>query len=546
MKTGPTTIKDIARKLNISPSTVSRALRNHPDISAETKNNVATLVEELDYHPNLIAASLQKRKTNTIGIIVPEIRHDFFSTVISGIEDVSYQADYTIMVCQSNEDSDKESKIIKALVSNRVDGLMISISQNTLDPAPFLSLKRQNVPFVFFDRIFDDINVSKVIVNDFESAEQAVEHLILRGYKRIAHLAGPEYISISKDRLQGYKSTLKKHGIPYQEELVIHGGFSEDDWRWVPRLVMKPGEETFWLPNYFIEMWGDRRMFSCGYNVQGQYLWPQVNSPDNTLVPGSWFHLTFIRDTSRNILLQITHDANRELVVFNVAEYDPITGNLPTQTSMPFHIGFGGGGADSWLDGFVDEIRISDVVREVPIPPIITEVTELENQLASVGSYEINANITTLFPSTTVQSATLHYNVGSGWQELPMAAAGDVYSASISGQPLGSVIKYYLSAVADNGLRAVMPVTAEGEDPFYYSFGVYAPNTQTLDLTFEEGTGTVIDHSDYGQAVTMVGKSPLPAMRQSVITAFTLRVIRVIWKWIRRYWLVRSIQLTFG
>ena len=229
MKTGHTTIKDIARELNISPSTVSRALRNHPDISAETKTKVAAQVEELDYHPNLIATSLQKSKTNTIGIIVPEIRHDFFSTVISGIEDVCYESDYTIMVCQSNENSEKESRIIKALVSNRVDGLMISISQTTKDPEPFLSLKRQNVPFVFFDRVIEDIEASKVVVDDFAGAEQAVEHLISRGYKRIAHLAGPKYISISKDRLKGYQSALTKHSIPYQEKLVIHGGFSEND-----------------------------------------------------------------------------------------------------------------------------------------------------------------------------------------------------------------------------------------------------------------------------------------------------------------------------
>ena len=229
MKFTQITIKDIAQKLNISPSTVSRALRNHPDIKPKTKELVVSLARELDYHPNSIAQSLQKKRTNTIGVIVPEIRHHFFSSVISGIEDVGYEAGFTIIVCQSNEDSKREEINIRALLSNRVAGLLISISQTTENDESFFMLQRRNIPFVFFDRVLKNFKTSKVIVDDFDGAFKAVEHLILSGYKRIAHLAGPQYISISNDRLQGYLFALQKYNIPFENELVIYGGFNEED-----------------------------------------------------------------------------------------------------------------------------------------------------------------------------------------------------------------------------------------------------------------------------------------------------------------------------
>ena len=231
MKSNNPTIKDIAKKLKISPSTVSRALRDHPDISKETKSKVQTLAQKIYYQPNSIAQSLKARKTYTIGVIVPEIRHDFFSTVISGIEDVAYDRGYTILVSQSHENEEKERLNIKAMISNRVDGLMISISQNTRNKEPFLSLKRQKIPFIFFDRAFKDADfeTSMVVVDDFEGAQTAVEHLIEKGYRRIAHFAGPEFIPISRNRLQGYKSALKKHNIRYDKQLVIQGGFNEED-----------------------------------------------------------------------------------------------------------------------------------------------------------------------------------------------------------------------------------------------------------------------------------------------------------------------------
>lgn len=289
---------------------------------------------------------------------------------------------------------------------------------------------------------------------------------------------------------------------------VFTFGEGSSDWRWVPRLVIKTGDEVFWRPNYFVEMWGDNRMFSCGYHTADQSAWPQVNTPNNTMEPGIWFHLTFIRNTEKHILLQIVHNADRELIVFATADYNSFEAppdTPPIVTDQPVHIGFAGGGNDSWLDGFVDEIRISNVVREFPIPPVITNVTRVENQLASISSYEIGANITTLFENE-ITKAMLHYNIGGNWTEVDLTeVATDSFAVAIPGQPIGTVIRYYVSAEADNGMRAVDPQTAESETPYYYSFGIYEPNTQTIELTFEEGQGNPTDASSYGNIVSMVG-----------------------------------------
>ena len=188
----PATIKDLAKELNLSASTVSRALRDHPDISPLTKKRVISLANKLDYHPDSIAQSLQTQKTKTIGVIVPEIKQPFFASVINGIEELAYSAGYTIIVCQSNETYDREVLYTRTLVSHRVAGLLVSLSQTTQNLDHFKALQRRGVPIVFFDRVNDDIEASKVVVDDYNGAFAAVDHLIKSGYKRIAHLAGPK------------------------------------------------------------------------------------------------------------------------------------------------------------------------------------------------------------------------------------------------------------------------------------------------------------------------------------------------------------------
>jgi len=223
------TIIDIAKQLNISPSTVSRALRNHPDINPDTKSKILSVADELRYNPNRLAQSLKSKITKTIGIIVPEIKHEFFSSVISGIEHMGYSSGYSILLTQSNEDYQREIMNTKTLLSHRVDGILVSVSENTVDVDHFKSVMKNKVPLVFFDRVSADLQCATVECDDYHGAFTAVEHLIQRGYKRIAHVAGYEHTSIGKSRLRGYRDALSKHGIPFDPQWVRYGGLNEED-----------------------------------------------------------------------------------------------------------------------------------------------------------------------------------------------------------------------------------------------------------------------------------------------------------------------------
>mgnify|MGYP000235860772 CR=1 FL=1 len=223
------TIKDIARRLGIAPSTVSRALHDHPDISRETKERVLALAQKHHYQPNQIAKSLQTRRTNTVGVVVPEIQHHFFSSVISGVEGLAHKAGYTIMVCQSHEDLEREVMNLRALASHRVAGILISVSKGTTDFSHLESVIAQGIPLVQFDRVVDSLDTSKVTVDDCNGAYVGVKHLIDAGYTRIAHIAGSQGVAISLNRLEGYRRALRDHGFPEDEELVIHAGFQEKD-----------------------------------------------------------------------------------------------------------------------------------------------------------------------------------------------------------------------------------------------------------------------------------------------------------------------------
>lgn len=221
MKRHQITIIDIARELNISKSTVSRALRGHPDINAETKKAVLELAGKLEYEPNLLAASLVRSRSNTVGMIVPEFLTPFFPTVIMGAQEILSQAGYNVMICQSNESYETEVANAKALLSTRVDGLLVSISKETRHTEHLQTFHRKGIPVVCFNRICESLPVSKVVVDDYAGAFAATEHLIQTGRKRIAHLAGPDTLLISRHRLNGYLDALRQYGLPIREELII-------------------------------------------------------------------------------------------------------------------------------------------------------------------------------------------------------------------------------------------------------------------------------------------------------------------------------------
>lgn len=222
MKNPQITIRDLALKLNVSVSTVSRALRNAPDINQETRKSVLDMAQKLKYEPNRIAQNLRSKKTNTLGVIVPEIAFHFFSASISGIQEYAAQQGYTIMITQSMENYTMEQDNLQMLVSNRVDGLIISLSSETKNVDHLKEVLEKNIPLIMFDRVSDELNVSKVVVDDHDGAFRAVSHLIKTDCKRIAFLCGPENLYISQQRKRGYMDAMKKYNMPVSEELMIH------------------------------------------------------------------------------------------------------------------------------------------------------------------------------------------------------------------------------------------------------------------------------------------------------------------------------------
>ena len=224
-----TTIKDIAKILHLSSSTVSRALQNHPDISETTKEKILTLAKELDYHPDPFAQGLKTNQTKSIGVIIPEIKHDFFSSVLDGIDEIAHKSGYSIIVCKSNESYEREVRNTYVMASNRIGGIIVSISQTTNNSDHFKYLQKIGTPIVFFDRICEEIEADRIVVDDYNGAYCATEYLVLTGYNRIAHLAGPQKISICSLRYQGYKSALEKYQIPLCYDLVVYGGLHEQD-----------------------------------------------------------------------------------------------------------------------------------------------------------------------------------------------------------------------------------------------------------------------------------------------------------------------------
>jgi DNA-binding LacI/PurR family transcriptional regulator len=221
MKSSQVTIKDIARQLSVSPSTVSRALQGHPDISEETKRLVNELAARLKYQPNAIALSLKNQRTRIIGVIIPEIVHYFFSSVISGIEDVAYNAGFNVIICQSNERFDRELSNVKTLIAQRVDGILVSISKETTDFQHLQQIVNNNIPLVFYDRIAPGITADQVIINDSEAAYQATKHMIDQGRKRIAHFAGPQNLVIGQQRKNGFLKAVLEAGLEPDPRMIV-------------------------------------------------------------------------------------------------------------------------------------------------------------------------------------------------------------------------------------------------------------------------------------------------------------------------------------
>jgi len=224
----PPTIKEIARRLNISASTVSRALHDHPSIGLRTKMRVQQLAAELKYEPNQTAIYFQQRKTFTIGVILPELSEAFFSAAISGIEDMAGRNQYSVLMGQSHDEEERERQIVGTMKKHRVDGLIISIAKNTKDYSHFVSLQQAGIPTVFFDRLPNLADIHYVACDMVSGTVQAVKFLLSKGHRVIGMINGPEKLLASHQREEGYIKAMQKHRLKYDPSLVVSSDLTRE------------------------------------------------------------------------------------------------------------------------------------------------------------------------------------------------------------------------------------------------------------------------------------------------------------------------------
>jgi LacI family transcriptional regulator len=222
------TISDIARELNTTSSTISRALQDSPRISLKMRKAAQELARLHNYEPDFRASSLRKGNSKIIGILVPKIDRHFFATVLSGIDEVAAPSGYSVLICQSFESFEKEQQLVKNLMHGRVDGIISSISIETTDYSHFEQVISKGLPLVFFDRVCEPLRASKVMIDDYQGACMALEHLIENGCRDIAHFSGPQHINIYRDRTRGYFDTLNKYGLVANDQLIFKEAITRD------------------------------------------------------------------------------------------------------------------------------------------------------------------------------------------------------------------------------------------------------------------------------------------------------------------------------
>ena len=225
------TLKQIAKELDVSISTVSKALKDSPEIGEDTKQKIKAFAKLYNYKPNNIALSLKNRKTKTIGIIIPEIVHHFFTTVISGVEQVANERGYNVIICLTNNSFDKEVLNLEMLANGSTDGFILSLAKETMQKQDYHHLKEvihQGMPVVMFDRAVDEVNCDKVVIDDTNGAKKAVQHLINIGCRKIAIISTVDYVSVGKLRTEGYLQALQENGMPVDESLILKNENMDD------------------------------------------------------------------------------------------------------------------------------------------------------------------------------------------------------------------------------------------------------------------------------------------------------------------------------
>lgn len=232
-------LKQLARELNLSVSTVSRALRDSWEISTPTKQRVFALAKKMNFQPNPYASSLRKHRSRTIAVVIPEVANNFFALAIKGIETVAREKGYHVLIYLTNEDVAEEVAIASSLQSGRVDGVILSLCGSSQDTRHLLELQQRNIPLVFFDRVSEGVTAPKVMTNDHESGFIATEHLIKAGCRRVAHLTISMNLSISNKRQQGYVDGLRRYDQPWDQDLIVHcGGDDAENYRLIRQLFL--------------------------------------------------------------------------------------------------------------------------------------------------------------------------------------------------------------------------------------------------------------------------------------------------------------------
>ncbi|MEM9885916.1 MAG: LacI family DNA-binding transcriptional regulator [Bacteroidota bacterium] len=253
MSKSSTTIYDIAAKLKVTPSTVSRALSDHPRISSKTKQAVKSIAQQMNYQHNGIAAALRSGQTHIIGVLLPMVNRSFFSSVVKGIEQVARVAGYNVMITQSNDKEENERSIISAMLKTQVDGVIASIARETTNFSHYQNILDKKIPLILFDRVTEITDASTVVIDDYLGAYKATEHLIHQGCKRIAHFSGTQNLNIYKDRERGYREALKNNGIVFEEDLLIQSNVKLEDGRTgMERLLLldQPPDAIFAASDY--------------------------------------------------------------------------------------------------------------------------------------------------------------------------------------------------------------------------------------------------------------------------------------------------------
>ena len=245
------TIYDLARALNISVATISRALKDDPVVSKKTKKKIMDLAEEMGYRSNHFARNLRNRKTYMIGVIIPRVNSYFMSTVIAGIEKVTNEAGYNLIISQSSESVAREIRSVRAMFNNRVDGLLVSLAYDTTDTSHFDLFQRKHIPFLFFDRVAEDNRWTNVLIDNRKAGYEATSHLIAQGCRRIVHLTAASQSNVYTDRIRGYRQALSDHRIPFKEEYLIRNTLSQEAGAEAAAVIrrMKPQPDGVFVAN---------------------------------------------------------------------------------------------------------------------------------------------------------------------------------------------------------------------------------------------------------------------------------------------------------